>query len=101
MKEYKVAFLKLAFAYLPAVLFSLVVGVAFQMLVVDFLVNVVCQPRTVHSSHGISSGTVGNSYPAGRFYIQTVIVFHGYVHVKSDSGLCQLAVIVTWGTCSA
>ena len=45
MKEYKVAFLKLAFAYLPAVLFSLVVGVAFQMLVVDFLVMLYVSPE--------------------------------------------------------
>jgi len=100
MKENEIAFLKFVFAYFPAICFSLFVGIALQVLAVHFLIDVVCQSGTVDSFHGAASGTVGNTYPVGGFDIQTMVVFHVYVHIEADSRLCQFPVVVSGSMCA-
>ena len=65
VEEYQVTFFQLSFLDFPAILFALVFGVAFEFLPIYFFIYGGCQARTIHTSLGRSSTSIGDTYPVG------------------------------------
>ena len=65
VEEDKVAFAEFPFLHLPAILLPLVVGVPFEFLPIYLFIYGGCQARTIHTSLGRSSTSIGDTYPVG------------------------------------
>jgi hypothetical protein len=65
VEEDEVAFAELSFLHFPAILLPLVVGVSFEFLSIYLAVDSRGQSRTIYSSLGGSTISIGYTYPLG------------------------------------
>ena len=65
VEEDEVAFAELSFLHFPAILLPLVIGVSFEFLSIYLTIDSRGQSRTVYSSLGGSTISIGYTYPLG------------------------------------
>ena len=65
VEEHQVALFQLSLLYFPAILLPLVFGVALEFLPIYLFIYGGCQARTIHTSLGRSSTSIGDTYPVG------------------------------------
>ena len=61
VEEHQIALFQLSLLDFPAILFALVFGVAFEFLPIYLFIYGGCQARTIHTSLGRSSSSVGDT----------------------------------------
>ena len=61
VEEHQVALFQLSLLYFPAILLPLVFGVAFEFLPIYLFIYGGCQARTIHTSLGRTSSSIGDT----------------------------------------
>ena len=76
MEENQIAFTEFSFLHFLAILLPLVIGVSFEFLSINLAIDSRGQSRTIYPSSSGSTSPIRYSQPAGRFYIQGMVVLH-------------------------